>query len=96
MKKKTKRSKNIILPDIVKLWIRAYSQRLRVRSHGVQFSMGVEFRASNRLHVLERCHRNESRSSAIAISVAGIEFLPRFLLKTRTKSGYELHFILEL
>lgn len=71
----------------MKLWIGAYSQRLRVRSHSVQFSMGVEFRASYSLDILERRHRDESWPSTVAASVAGIEFRPRFLLRTRSKSN---------
>lgn len=85
-RRRVKKKNLFFSPDIVKLWIRAYSQRLRVRSHSVQFPMGVEFRASYGLDVLERRHGDESWPSAVAASVAGIEFRPRFLLRTRSKS----------
>ena len=71
----------MLSPDIVQLWIGAYSKCLGVGSHGVQFSMGVEFSAADRLHVLERRDRNESRSAAVAAAVAGVQLLPRLLLK---------------
>lgn len=80
----------MLSPDIVQLWVGAYSKCLGVGSHGVQFSMGVEFSAADRLHVLERRDRNESRSPAVAAAVAGVQLLPRLLLKPNSRSDYSL------
>jgi len=70
-------------PDIVQLRVGAYPERLRVRAHGVQFPMGVEFGAADRLHVLQRGDGNEPwpAGAAVAASVAGVELRPRLLLQ---------------
>lgn len=77
----------VLSPDVVQLRIGAYPQRFRVGAHGVQFPMGVEFRAAYRLHILEGSDGNESRpaGTAVAASVARVEFRPRLLLQKGKK-----------
>lgn len=52
--------------------------------------MGVKFGATYRLHVLQSGDGNETRPSAIAASIAGIEFRPRLLLQNEMHDRYSI------